>query len=318
MNSSAFRTIILALGIACVLRDSELSAQPVLTTVKLGIVPAVVSVQAYVAQDFGIFKKHGLDVQFFPTTAGVNTISALVGGSLDLAFGDAVAVSSARVHNIPLKFMAPGIVDTTRVPVLAILVKPNGSIHDVKDLNGKTIAVNSIRSMSTVMTSAWVDGNGGDAKTLKFVELPFPQVAAAIANGTVDAGLVPEPFLSSALEGGLRAMPFEKGAVHDYMVSGWIATPAWLAANPDTAARFIAAMKEATEFANKQPVPPDVADVLTKYTKIPAVAITHMKFPDLFGTAMDVHYVQRVVDATAKYGVIDQPFPAADIVYQPK
>jgi NitT/TauT family transport system substrate-binding protein len=172
--------------------------------------------------------------------------------------------------------------------------------------------------MSTVMTSAWVDGNGGDAKTLKFVELPFPQVAAAVTNGTVDAGLIPEPFLSSAVEGGLRAMQFDKGAVHDYMVSGWIATPAWLAANPDTAARFIASIREATEYANKQPVPADVADVLTKYTKIPTQAITHMQYPDLFGAIMDVRYVQRVVDATAKYGVIEKPFSAAQIVYQPK
>ncbi len=313
------RTALLAMGIACLLAPArESSAQATLTTVKLGIVPAVVSVQAYVAQDFGIFKKHGLDVQFSPTSAGVNTISALVGGSLDVAFGDAVAVSSAHVHSIPLKFVAPGIVDTTKVPVLALLVKPNGPIHEAKDLNGKTIAVNAIRSMSTVMTSAWVDGNGGDAKTLKFVELPFPQVAAAVANGTVDAGLIPEPFLSSAVEGGLRAMPFEKGAVHDYLVSGWIATPAWLAANPDTAAKFIASIQEATEYANKQPVPANVAEVLTKYTKIPTPAITHMMYPDLFGTSMDARYVQRVVDATAKYGVIDKPFPALEIVYQAK
>jgi NitT/TauT family transport system substrate-binding protein len=309
----------LALGIACVLtRSADVSAQTTLTTLKLGVVPALVSVQAYLAQDFGIFKKHGLDVQFVPMTAGVNTISALLGGSLDMAFGDAVAVSSANVHNVPLKFVAPGIIDTLQVPALALIAKAGSPYHNARDFNGKTIGVNAIRSMSTVMISAWVDGNGGDAKSLHFVELAFPQIGPAIIAGTVDTGLVPEPFLTSDIDAGMRALPFEKGAVHDYMVSGWIATPAWLASNPDTAAKFIAAMQEATDYANRRPIPADVVDVLTKYTKIPAQAIVGMKYPNLFGFTMTDRQVQPVVDATAKYGVIEKAFPAADIVYHPK
>ena len=111
-------------------------AQSQLTTVRVGIIPAVVCAQAFVAEDLGLFKKYGLDVEFQPMNNGVSTMAALVGGSLDIAFGDAVAVSSAHLRDVPLEFIAPGPMDTPQAPALALLVKADGPIRQAKDLDG--------------------------------------------------------------------------------------------------------------------------------------------------------------------------------------
>ena len=45
---------------------------------------------------------------------------------------------------------------------------------------------------------------GGDPAKVKFVELPFPDMPAALQAGQVDAIFVVEPFLTAALGAGRR------------------------------------------------------------------------------------------------------------------
>jgi len=39
------------------------------------------------------------------------------------------------------------------------------------DINGKTIAINGLKNINEIPTDAWIDNNGGDSKTLKFIEM---------------------------------------------------------------------------------------------------------------------------------------------------
>jgi NitT/TauT family transport system substrate-binding protein len=290
------------------------AAQTKLTTVRLGVVPAFVSAQAFVAQDMGFFQKAGLDVQMLPVNSGASSMAALSGGSLDISFGDSIGVPEAHVRGLPYVFIASGIVDTVKAPGLQILVTAVSPIRTGKDLNGKTVAVSSLRSMSQVTISAWTDGNGGDSKTVKFIEYPIPQMANAVDKGTVDAALPPEPFMTSAVDSGMRAIVFEKGALHEFMISGWLADPAWIAANRDTVTRFVAALYMANQYLNRHPLQPEVAEILAKYTKIPPESIQHLRFLPQFGSTVDPKQLQPMIDAAAKYGFVDRAFPAGEII----
>jgi NitT/TauT family transport system substrate-binding protein len=227
-----------------------------------------------------------------------------------------VTVSAAHLRGVPLLFVAPGAIDA--VQALALLVKGDGPLRGAKDLNGKIIAVNALRSMSTVSISSWIDGNGGDSKTVKFIEYPIPQMAAAVASGTVDAAFPPEPFVTSAVDAGERAIVMQKGMMKNYMLSGWIATTSFLVANPATVSKFVAAIREATEISNRRPLSTDAAEIVVKYTKIPSTVVGHLLYIAPFGLALDAHQLQPLIDASAKYGVIDRQFAAADIIYGSK
>jgi hypothetical protein len=55
---------------------------------------------------------------------------------------------------------------------------------------------------------------------------------------------------------------------------------------------------------------------LSKYSKLPLETALRMHRA-YYGEKLDPALIQPVIDATAKYGVIDKPFPAAAIIASP-
>ena len=131
------------------------------------------------------------------------------------------------------------------------------------------------------------------------------------------AALPPEPFITNGVEaGGVRALNLDKG-LQNFMLSGWIANTSWVGANRDTITKFLTAMREAGDMVNRRPMPPEVADSLSKYTKIPSAVILHLTYPPHDGDVLTLNQIQPLIDAAAKYGVIDKSFPATEIMFRP-
>ena len=57
----------------------------------------------------------------------------------------------------------------------------NSTVQSGKDLNGKTIAVIALNGITHIAARAWIDQNGGDSATAKFIEVPPPAMPAASA-----------------------------------------------------------------------------------------------------------------------------------------
>src|SRR5471032_792869 len=98
---------------------------------------------------------------------------------------------------------------------------------------------------------AWIDNNGGNSKTVKFVELPLPAKAAAIKAGTIDASLDTEPFLTYGIDQGFRAFLMEsKPIASPYLLDFFASTRDWAQRNPAATTKFIAAVRETSIWAN--------------------------------------------------------------------
>ena len=79
----------------------------------------------------------------------------------------------------------------------------DGPIKSGKDLEGKTIAVNTLKNICEVTIKASLEKEGVDVDKLKFTEVPFPDMLAALENGRgrrLRGGAVREPG-----QGGARA-----------------------------------------------------------------------------------------------------------------
>ena len=72
---------------------------------------------------------------------------------------------------------------------------PEGTPDDGPDQQ----TVNGIGNIAQLPFMAWLDRNGGNAKSVKFLELTFPQMLPALQRGTVDAIVCPEPFITGAV-----------------------------------------------------------------------------------------------------------------------
>ena len=66
------------------------------------------------------------------------------------------------------------------------------------DLNGKTLAVAGLGSFAQYSAQYWIDKNGGDSKTVKFVEVSPPEMPAALEAHRVDAAAPFEPGITLA------------------------------------------------------------------------------------------------------------------------
>jgi NitT/TauT family transport system substrate-binding protein len=267
--------------------------------------------EAMYAKDAGFFAKAGLNVDLQPMENAGAIASAVAAGAVDIGFLPAIVLAIAHSKNVPLVAIAPGSEFTPAGPITSLFIAANSSVRKAADLNGKTIAVPGLGSIAEFGARTWIDKNGGDATTVKFLEVPFPFMPEALNSGRVDAAMITEPFLTAAKrsEHILAATPFNAIAP-DFAFGDWVTTPQWAKDHADIVTRFATALRATAQWANKNQSAS--ATILQKYTKIDPALVTEMsrsQYADRLSTAT----LQPIVDLAAKYKAFPS-FPAADLL----
>jgi NitT/TauT family transport system substrate-binding protein len=282
-------------------------------TLRLGALLLDNTAEVFYARELGMFKRAGLDVEITTFPSGGAAASALVGGAVDISIGDVLTVAEAHSRNVPLSYLAPATVYTRAFPAYALLVAADSPIRTARDFNGKTVATNALKNILQIPTEAWIDNNGGDAKSVKFIEVPFPTMAPAILDGRVDAASISEPFITDALNSGKFRMisVSERNVAPEFMFSGWTTTTGYAAAHPDVIKKFVAVMLESARWGNANR--PQSAQILVGINKMPVEVATKM-MRSYYGEKLSAPLLQPVVDAAAKYGAIAASFPASEII----
>jgi NitT/TauT family transport system substrate-binding protein len=284
-------------------------------TLRVGILPVENAAEVYYARDLGYFAKAGLDVTIQALANTPDIVAAVVGGSLDIGYTTIDSLASIHVHEIPVVVIAPATdyIDPTTVKTAGILVKPDSPIQSAKDLAGKTIAVPALHSLGTTAASAWIDQNGGNSSTVKYVEVPFPAEPAALDLGRVDAIFEVEPFFGAAAQHDRVLMQGYNAIAKHFTLTLWVTTPTWVKANPDLVSRFVTVIHQTAVWANAHH--DESGAILAKYTQIPAAAIATMVRVH-YAEALTASLMQPGIDASAKYNGFTS-FPAAQLLASP-
>jgi NitT/TauT family transport system substrate-binding protein len=225
-------------------------------------------------------------------------------------------VAQARLRGLPLRYIAPSSIAAPETMTDVVLVPSDSTVKTGADLNNKIVAINGLKDLQQITASAWVDKHGGDSKTLHFIEMPIPQMAAALEAHRADAALDVEPFVSGAkaLGQGKVIGDVLDGVGPRYMVVGWLAMDPWITAHADTVARFATALRQAAIWANSHHK--ESAAILVRNTKVPAAVADTMARAQ-FGLTLDPALIRPIVDAAVKYGVLDRPVDVADLIWKP-
>lgn len=268
--------------------------------------------EALYALDAGFFSNAGLTVQPLILTSGAAIVNAVAGDAADIGITNPIPLVNAVLHGIPFQYICCGATNNSAVNDLCVAA--DGPIRTAKDLDGKTIAAAALRDVNTVAVYAWLDRNGGDAASVKIVELPFAEMAAAVRRGTVDAATIPEPALSAARRaGGIRALLPHINDVFGphWMIGGWFAKTQWIANELATAQRFVEAMYRTATWANGHP--DETATILAKYAKQDvAVVRTMARLP--YGTTLTPEMIAPVLELAARYHIIERAPNAAGLI----
>lgn len=286
-----------------------------LPVVNVGVTPIEPACQTFYADAQGYFTQEGIAAatEILPTTPAI--MQAMLAGTYD--FGNATVPTVALGHGkgLPFVIIAPSVIDVTPSNAGGIVVLPNSSIKGPLDLVGKTFAVSGLATNAQYLPRAWVDANHGDSSKIKFVEVPFPAIADAIATGRADAGWLSEPFLSLAIDKGTVKLlsPADTEIASRFLVTAWITTSTWAKAHPDLVARFSRAIIKSAAWANANPnkVVPIVASKLHQDPE--QLYKTHRA---VYGVKLVDTEIQPSIDLIAKYEKVPS-FPASEIIYRP-
>jgi NitT/TauT family transport system substrate-binding protein len=256
--------------------------------------------ELFYAQEMGFFKKAGLDVEIIPGKNGSAMAAAVASGSADIGYSDVGALAKAYSKGIKFTAVAPAALWTDAAPVNQVIVERTSSIHAAKDLDGKVFGVPGLGTGAEYASRAWIDKNGGDSSTVKFIEIPYSAMPAALDAGRIDAAYVAEPFLAVAKKNG-RLLAYADDALgKEFLRTVWFATSDWARAHPDLVNRFAAVMQETATWANQKRNQAKSAEILVKYTKIDPTVVSSM-IRAQYGVRLTSALLQPEIDVTAKY-----------------
>lgn len=282
------------------------------TTVRVGAVPADSLSPLLYAMRTGMFAKAGLAIELQTLGGGDAVTQAMIGGALDIGLTSLVSLMQAHLRGLPVFIIAPGglWIDAN---VAGLLVATGSPVRVARDLDGKVVATASLLALGTVAMDAWMDQNGGDSKTVRFLELPWSAAAAALNAGRVDAAIVDNPAYAQALAGGtVRTVTRVYTAIaKQFLLGAWFVTGDYLAKNRDVAARFARVWADAAAFTRTHPVL--TVDDVAQLTKQDRKVIAHMQ-RTWVGTTVALSDIQPVIEVAARYHLIARSFPAAELV----
>jgi NitT/TauT family transport system substrate-binding protein len=276
------------------------------TKVKVGVLPISNVAPLYVGMKQGFFKEEGIEIEPVPAQSGNEIVTAMVSGDLQFGFLGFVPMMAAVSKGLPLQVVASSDTgaETAKDEWTVIVVGKDSPIKEVGDLAGKTIAVNALKGVGEVDVKAALDKRGVDPDSIKLLEVPFPEMPAALEADRFDAIWAPEPFLTSVLSEGGREIEAPLTTLGPNYPNGtYSVTKKQLADDEDVVDGFTRAINKSMEYATQNP---DAARAtIPTFTKIPADVAEKIRLP-LWPVPIDTAKVTELGEYAVKYGVVDK------------
>jgi NitT/TauT family transport system substrate-binding protein len=291
------------------------SPSPDLLTLRLASSPADDTMPVIAAQQTGAFTRAGLDVELTRASSGSAVAAAVAGASVDIGKSSIVSIITAHAKGLPFVWIAPASMYNPAQPDGGLIVGTASPLKTASDLNGKVVASPALGDLNTVATRAWIDQNGGDSKTIQFVEIPVSAQLAALEAGRVAAAGIINPFLSEAVNSGKARLfaPFYSAIAPKFMLSGWFTTTDFVAKHHDGIGKFQKIVETSSIWANAHHA--ETVPMLAAWSGVTVDQAAHLTRMTT-GTRISADDVQPVIDLMAKYGLLAKAFDAHDMIVE--
>jgi NitT/TauT family transport system substrate-binding protein len=181
----------------------------------------------------------------------------------------------------------------------------DGPIKTLKDLEGRTLAVNSLRGILWLYSRAYLESKGVDLAKVKIVELPFPNQYDALISGRVDAVGMTEPFATRATESGkvkILGYPYtEKQANMQSVVL--VTTADWAKNNPDPLRRFVRAYLKGQEWMQQHKKDQAGVKIIASYTRMDPAVVSKIVLPE-FPSTVSANGIEETARLMIEYKLL--------------
>ena len=292
-------------------------AQQTPATVRVATLPLANFAPLMVARDQGFFTAEGLNVTWSTVAQGAVAVEAVFGGSAEVGASAMFEPMVARANNLELSFIAGGTrIRATPPDNSGIAVRTADSIQSAKDLVGKKVSAGLLNSVNHVHMQEWLLKAGVDAKSVQFLEIPFPQMADALFQSRLDAVWAVEPFLTFMVQSKnarVIAYPYQEN-IPGMDITAYFAKDTWAKANPAVAKRFKAAIDKATALlrdAKKE----DRDGWVVKWTNMKPEVVAAMNLAE-YTTELNAKSLQANLDLAVKHKLAKQSFDINQMIWK--
>jgi NitT/TauT family transport system substrate-binding protein len=201
----------------------------------------------WVAQEAGLFKKHGLDSTLKLLNSQV-AAQALVAGEVDVISVGPEFVN-ARLQGVPVKYIGG-----TLQRFIFQLWGAKG-LNSLADLKGKTVAVTTPRTSTEIATRGALKKTGVISdKDVSFVYVQtIPAVLSSVLGGKTSAGTLSAPNTLKARDAGLSLLVDIAQTNVPGLHLAYGTTERTIQSNPNSLYAFLKAVAEATVLSRQNP-----------------------------------------------------------------
>lgn len=280
----------------------------------VGAVVAEDSLPLWYAAENGLFRSAGLNVDVQRANGGFAAPLAVISGVYNICNSNLLSVIVAHSKAVPLTIVSFSGMYNGSPEYNAVITLKGSTLQSAADLKGKVMGTAGVNDLNSLAVHCWMDRHGGDFSNLKVVEIPYPAILPALEEGRIDVGGTLQPFLSTALASGKFRIFADalSGIAPRFAEVGWIATPAWSDANPEAVRRFARVMRDAQAYCNAHHA--ETAPLLAAHSGADVGTILRGGRETYAQMFADGRELQPLVDAAAKYGMLDQRFDASEII----
>jgi NitT/TauT family transport system substrate-binding protein len=217
-----------------------------------------------------------------------------------------VSLLIGQTEGLPVQVIAQGIqaTDDAENDTAAVAVAADSEVQEPADLEGATIAINTLRNISELTVKAALEGEGVDVSTLNFVEVPLPDMVGQLESGQVDAAGLVEPFITTGKDAGHRMIIYDRVATEPEMtIANYFTTTEYMESDPEVVEGFVRAINRSLEYATENP--DEARQAIAGFTEIPPDVLERVVLP-LWQTDLNVESIENTAELMVTHGIAEE------------
>jgi NitT/TauT family transport system substrate-binding protein len=244
----------------------------------------------------------------FPTV-----VETLKSGRLDATFMIAPLAMKLREQGVPVRITYLGHRDGSTV-----MVRKDLPVRDLRDLKGRTFAIPSKYSNQSLVIRKLLKDQGVDPGSIRFVEMPPPDMPGALASRAIDAYFVGEPHCARAeLDGSGRVLYHAKDIWPRFISCVLVVTEKLIAEHPEVVKDLVRGIAESGEWAEKNRI--DAAALVAPYFRQDESLVRYVltQPPDRVSYRMltpEDDEMQRIADMGLEAGILERRLDVKGLV----
>ncbi|WP_342050791.1 MULTISPECIES: ABC transporter substrate-binding protein [unclassified Cupriavidus] len=255
----------------------------------------------YLADQLGYFEGTNTRPRYIGKVAAPQIIPLTGTGEIDFGSRMVPLVISAVASGSDIKVVAAGNKTLQDAPHMKYFVRKDSGIRAPKDLEGKTIGINSFGACAEFVTKTFLRQKGVDVTKINFVVIPDDQAEQTLATGNTDLAIIHAPFSGRAdhadklvrlwsdfdLDGGL-------GGMQPYSAHG-----KFIREHPESVKDVVTALAKAANWVNAHPE--DARQLVSKRINLQLEFVDRYAYVDnLVVTEPPIQYYIDVLEAEGK------------------